>query len=32
MMQRAGTAPLSTRQMLNKVSEVTLWFWVIKIL
>ena len=28
---RTGSAP-STRQVLNKVPEVTLWFWIIKIL
>src|SRR6478735_7231567 len=31
MTQRTAEAP-GVRQMLNKVPEVTLWFWVIKIL
>ena len=31
MTERASVAP-DVRQMLNKVPEVTLWFWVIKIL
>ncbi|MFI8527306.1 hypothetical protein ACIGB8_22815 [Promicromonospora sukumoe] len=31
-MIRSTGAGVSTRQMLNKVPEVTVWFWVIKIL
>ncbi|MAS55967.1 MAG: hypothetical protein CMJ44_15350 [Pimelobacter sp.] len=30
--QRGPVPPRSTRQLLNKVPEVTVWFWVIKIL
>jgi uncharacterized membrane-anchored protein len=32
MTQQATTARIGARQMLNKVPEVTIWFWVIKIL
>jgi uncharacterized membrane-anchored protein len=32
MTQQATSAPVGARQMLNKVPEVVLWFWVIKIL
>jgi len=32
MTQQAPTARITARQMLNKVPEVTIWFWVIKIL
>ncbi|MBA2953760.1 hypothetical protein GON03_05485 [Nocardioides sp. MAH-18] len=32
MTQQAATARIDARQMLNKVPEVTIWFWVIKIL
>ena len=32
MTQPARTSTITARQMLNKVPEVTLWFWVIKIL
>src|SRR6476620_10324279 len=32
MTQHAHTSRLDARQMLNKVPEVTIWFWVIKIL
>src|SRR6478609_7441308 len=32
MTQHAPTARVGARQMLNKVPEVTIWFWVIKIL
>jgi uncharacterized membrane-anchored protein len=32
MSTETTTPPSSARQMLNKVPEVTLWFWVIKIL
>jgi uncharacterized membrane-anchored protein len=32
MTQQSTTAGIGARQMLNKVPEVTLWFWVIKIL
>ncbi|MEV6966506.1 hypothetical protein AB0M47_15460 [Hamadaea sp. NPDC051192] len=28
----AGRTPASTRAMLNKVPEITIWFWIIKIL
>lgn len=28
----ASTAPLTGRQMLSKVPEITVWFWIIKIL
>src|SRR5690349_16974658 len=32
MTQQAPTARIDARQMLNKVPEITVWFWVIKIL
>src|SRR6478735_2763369 len=32
MTQHAHTSRIDARQMLNKVPEVTIWFWVIKIL
>jgi uncharacterized membrane-anchored protein len=32
MTQQATAAGIGARQMLNKVPEVTIWFWVIKIL
>src|SRR6476620_1609640 len=32
MTQYAHTSRIDARQMLNKVPEVTIWFWVIKIL
>ena len=32
MTQQATPARIGARQMLNKVPEVTIWFWVIKIL
>ena len=31
-MTSSTTAPLSARQLLSKVPEVTLWFWIIKVL